>query len=354
MAPWDTTTSNWDLFDGPRTHLLRPEGRVHAPTASGELRLVAVERVVPKSIWDESGSAGDPIGAGDRPPHPQPGLEPVHPPRLGVAIQPGRGVRRLESRDLLPQATDQPRHGDRRRSPPPSTHHRPRRSMRPATGTTMQQSVPGLSWRRGIRAWCVAACRCSPGTPPTLARRTRAPRRASRSSLGPLEKRHQLVSRHPDEPTEPHRPQLTAADERPYRVRMDAEHVGGGGHIEHRGEVGVGARFVHHLARNQLVQQCGVCESCASSRNAFASFPAEHRGWRHRGSRHRRLSRAASRLGALFGGQRPRPHGGSATGRAQSKASSGAYALTFSGLMHDRGRRWLRRAFPHCYGERME
>ena len=51
---------NWDLFDDPRTHPLRPEGLVYAPTASGELRLVAVEWVVPKSIWDESGGPGIP------------------------------------------------------------------------------------------------------------------------------------------------------------------------------------------------------------------------------------------------------------------------------------------------------
>ena len=51
---------DWELFDDPTIDPLRPEGLVYAPKSNGELKLVAVEWVVPKSIWEAAGNTDPP------------------------------------------------------------------------------------------------------------------------------------------------------------------------------------------------------------------------------------------------------------------------------------------------------
>lgn len=55
---------NWDLFDDPEVDPLRPEGLVYAPGPNGQLRLVAVEWVVPKATWEDAGNTGAPAVLG--------------------------------------------------------------------------------------------------------------------------------------------------------------------------------------------------------------------------------------------------------------------------------------------------
>lgn len=47
---------NWELFDDPSVDPRRPEGLVYAPGPEGQLQLVAVEWVVPKTVWEAAGS----------------------------------------------------------------------------------------------------------------------------------------------------------------------------------------------------------------------------------------------------------------------------------------------------------
>jgi hypothetical protein len=51
---------DWELFDDPTIDPLRPEGLVYAPESNGQLKLVAVEWVVPKSIWEAAGNTDPP------------------------------------------------------------------------------------------------------------------------------------------------------------------------------------------------------------------------------------------------------------------------------------------------------
>ena len=51
---------NWDLFDDPAIDPLKPEGLVYAPGPNGQLKLVAVEWVVPESIWVAAGNTSPP------------------------------------------------------------------------------------------------------------------------------------------------------------------------------------------------------------------------------------------------------------------------------------------------------
>ncbi len=55
---------NWDLFDDPEIDPLKPEGLVYAPGPNGQLKLVAVEWVVPKTIWEGAGNTGAPTVLG--------------------------------------------------------------------------------------------------------------------------------------------------------------------------------------------------------------------------------------------------------------------------------------------------
>ena len=47
---------NAELFEDPAVDPLRPEGLLYAPGPDGQLRLVAVEWVVPGSVWDATGA----------------------------------------------------------------------------------------------------------------------------------------------------------------------------------------------------------------------------------------------------------------------------------------------------------
>lgn len=51
---------NADLIEDPATDPMRPEGLLYAPGPNGQLRLVAVEWVVPSEVWEASGNAGIP------------------------------------------------------------------------------------------------------------------------------------------------------------------------------------------------------------------------------------------------------------------------------------------------------
>lgn len=51
---------NRDLIDDPATDPLRPEGLLYAPGPNGQLRLVAVEWVVPSEVWATTGSEDPP------------------------------------------------------------------------------------------------------------------------------------------------------------------------------------------------------------------------------------------------------------------------------------------------------
>lgn len=51
---------NGDLFDDPSVDPEAPEGLVYEPGPNGKLRLVAVEWVVPKSLWEDAGNEGAP------------------------------------------------------------------------------------------------------------------------------------------------------------------------------------------------------------------------------------------------------------------------------------------------------
>ena len=51
---------NAELFEDPTVDPLRPEGLVYAPGPNGQLRLVAVEWVVPKAIWEAAGNVAPP------------------------------------------------------------------------------------------------------------------------------------------------------------------------------------------------------------------------------------------------------------------------------------------------------
>lgn len=51
---------NAELFEDPAVDPTRPEGLVYEPGPNGQLRLVAVEWVVPSAVWEASGNDGAP------------------------------------------------------------------------------------------------------------------------------------------------------------------------------------------------------------------------------------------------------------------------------------------------------
>ena len=51
---------NEDLFADPAADPLQPEGLLYVPGPNGKLKLVAVEWVVPKSVWEGAGNTGAP------------------------------------------------------------------------------------------------------------------------------------------------------------------------------------------------------------------------------------------------------------------------------------------------------
>lgn len=51
---------NAELMEDPAEDPLRPEGLVYAPGRNGQLKLVAVEWVVPGEVWDATGNDGAP------------------------------------------------------------------------------------------------------------------------------------------------------------------------------------------------------------------------------------------------------------------------------------------------------
>jgi hypothetical protein len=55
---------NKELFEDPTVDPLRPAGLVYAPGPNGQRKLVAVEWVVPKSIWEGAGNTGAPTVLG--------------------------------------------------------------------------------------------------------------------------------------------------------------------------------------------------------------------------------------------------------------------------------------------------
>ena len=55
---------NWELFDDPEIDPLKPEGLVYAPGPNGQLKLVAVEWVVPQTIWEAAGNTAAPTVLG--------------------------------------------------------------------------------------------------------------------------------------------------------------------------------------------------------------------------------------------------------------------------------------------------
>jgi hypothetical protein len=56
---------NWDLIDNPEIDPLAPEGLVYAPGPNGQLRLVAVEWVVPQTVWEDAGNVEPPTVLGE-------------------------------------------------------------------------------------------------------------------------------------------------------------------------------------------------------------------------------------------------------------------------------------------------
>ena len=53
-----------DLMEDPSVDLLRPEGLLYEPGPNGQLKLVAVEWVVPGTVWDETGNPEPPMVLG--------------------------------------------------------------------------------------------------------------------------------------------------------------------------------------------------------------------------------------------------------------------------------------------------
>ena len=94
---------NKQLIDDLVVDEQQPEGLVYTSGPEGQLKLVAVEYVVPGAGSNPPGlPATDDLRQADA--HPRPGRGLLHPARLGLESQPGRDVRGLEPRAHVPIA----------------------------------------------------------------------------------------------------------------------------------------------------------------------------------------------------------------------------------------------------------